>query len=189
MRYHACFFVFYLPFCRVMLEDDSTGASTQGVSRLHLSIPRPPCYVLDANEHRDISAKWIQVICFLCLTRRREKRSRDVGWCAASQNVTTKRFHCLVYTSEIAFPDSYLNETILTKKAARTKRKEWEAVQETQLLLEDVISLYNVNGFVFKENTWIYTLVKRMNSFTVREVLNWVSINQKTNQSKGWHHR
>lgn len=117
MRYHACFFVFYLSFCRVMLEDDSTGASTQCVSRLHLSIPRPPCYVLDVNEHRDISAKWIQVICFLCLTRRREKRSRDVGGCAASQNETTKRFHCLVYTSEIAFPDSYLNETILTKKA------------------------------------------------------------------------
>lgn len=178
MRYHACFFVFYLPFCRVMLEDDSTGASTQGVSRPHLSTPPPPpCYVLDVNEHTDISAKWIQVICFLFLTRGREKRSRDVGGCAASQNVTTKRFHCLVYTSEISFPDSYLNETILTKKAARTKRKEWEAVQETQLLLEDVISLYNVNGFVFKENTWIYTLAKRMNSFTVREVLNWVSIN------------
>ena len=58
MRYHACFFVFYLPFCRVMLEDDSTGASTQGVSRPHLSTPRPPpCYVLDVNEHTDISAK------------------------------------------------------------------------------------------------------------------------------------
>ena len=188
MRYHACFFVFYLPFCRVMLEDDSTGASTQGVSRLHLSTP-PPLATSLMLIRRDISAKWIQVICFLCLTRRREKRSRDVGGCTASQNVTTECFHCLVYTSEISFPDSYLNETILTKKAARTKRKEWEAVQETQLLLEDVISLYNVNGFVFRENIWIYTLAKRMNSFTVREVLNWVSINQKTNQSKGWHHR
>lgn len=149
----------------------------------------PPPLATSFNEHTDISAKWIQVICFLFLTRGREKRSRDIGGCAASQNVTTKRFHCLVYTSEISFPDSYLNETILTKKAARTKRKVWEAVQETLLLLEDVISLYNVNGFVFRENTWIYTLAKRMNSFTVREVLNWVSINQKTNQSKGWHHR
>lgn len=175
MRYHACFFVFYLPFCRVMLEDDSTGASAQGVSRLHLLYAL--LMLTNTQTFQRSEFKWFV---FLCLTRRRKKRSRDVGWCAASQNVTTTRFHCLVYTSEISFPDSYLNETILTKKAARTKRKEWEAVQETQLLLEEVISLYNVNGFVFKENTWIYTLAKRMNSLTVREL----SVDKPKDQSE-----
>ena len=112
MRYHACFFVFYLPFCRVMLEDDSTGASTQGVSRLHLSIPRPPCYVLDVNEHRDISAKWIQVICFLCLTRRREKRSRDVGWMSECNNkaLSLPRLHIGNRISRFLFEWNYIDE-------------------------------------------------------------------------------
>lgn len=110
MRYHACFFVFYLPFCRVMLEDDSTGASAQGVSRLHLLYA---LLMLTNTQH--ISAKWIQVICFsLSYQEKRKTKPWCRMMCSKSEcnnnALSLPRLHIGNLISRFLFEWNYIDE-------------------------------------------------------------------------------